>query len=156
MKRKKRDFSLINTKSTNSALEIPVSLFLDRSLSVFEILTEFLKETHNLSYHKIAVLTNRDERTIWTVYSRTKKKRKKNPKLKLQFTNVHIPLSIFLDRNIAVLEAVVVYLKERLKYSFKEIAELTGRNNRTIWTVYSRAKQKSEYNYRNIIKQKFK
>jgi len=28
-----------------------------------------------LTYHEIAVITNRDDRTIWTVYNRAKKKR---------------------------------------------------------------------------------
>jgi hypothetical protein len=58
---------------------IPSSVFKDRSLKVLEVLVEFLKEKKNLTYHEIGVLLNRDERTIWTVYSRAKKKRA-NPK----------------------------------------------------------------------------
>ena len=47
----------------------------DRSLSVLEVMVEYLKEHEALSFHQIAALTNRDDRTIWTVYSRAKKKR---------------------------------------------------------------------------------
>jgi len=38
-------------------------------------MVEYLKEHEALSFHQIAALTNRDDRTIWTVYSRAKKKR---------------------------------------------------------------------------------
>ena len=51
------------------------SIFRDRKLSILEVLVEYLKDKKELSYHEIAVLLNRDDRTIWTVYSRVKKKR---------------------------------------------------------------------------------
>jgi len=44
-------------------------------LSVLEVMVEYLKEKEGLSYHEIASLTNRDDRTIWTVYHRAKIKR---------------------------------------------------------------------------------
>ncbi|MBS3113106.1 hypothetical protein J4418_03420 [Candidatus Woesearchaeota archaeon] len=130
--------------SRKLAIDIPVSLFCDRTLSIFEVLIEFLKDTQNLSYHEIAVLTNRNDRTIWTIYNRASKKRKGYPKPDLIFSEVTVPLSIFLDRKVAVLEAVVLYLKERGGYSFKQIGDLLRRSDRTIWTVYSRAKRKTE------------
>lgn len=55
---------------------IPVYLFRDRSVAVLEVLVEYLKDVKGLSFHEIAVLLNRDDRTIWTVYNRVKKKRK--------------------------------------------------------------------------------
>jgi hypothetical protein len=60
-----------------SSVDIPSHIFRDRSVKVLEAVVEFLKEKKNLTYHEIAVLLNRDDRTIWTVYSRAKKKRKK-------------------------------------------------------------------------------
>jgi uncharacterized protein (UPF0371 family) len=54
---------------------IPVSVLCDRNISLFETMVEYLKEIKGLTYHEIAVLTNRDDRTIWTVYNRAKKKR---------------------------------------------------------------------------------
>ena len=59
------------------SIPIPSSIFRDRSLSVLEVLVEYLKDKHQRSFHEIAVLLNRDDRTIWTVYSRVKQKRKK-------------------------------------------------------------------------------
>jgi len=56
-------------------VQIPSSIFKDRTLSVLEAMVEYLKEKQNLTYHQIALLLNRDERNIWTVYSRAKKKR---------------------------------------------------------------------------------
>ena len=55
---------------------IPSFVFIDRSLSFLEALTEYLKDNLNLRYCQIASLLNRDPRTIWTVYQRAKDKRK--------------------------------------------------------------------------------
>lgn len=59
-----------------SSLSIPTSIFRDRTLSVLEAVVEYLKEHHHLTYHQIARLLNRDDRTVWTVYKRAKQKRK--------------------------------------------------------------------------------
>lgn len=64
-------------KGISGDILIPSSIFKDRKLKVLEILVEWLKDEKNLSYHEIAVLLNRNDRTIWTVYNRAKKKRKK-------------------------------------------------------------------------------
>ena len=55
-------------------IKIPLQHFTDRSLSVLESLVSYLKENFNLSLHDIASLLQRDDRTIWTVYHRYKKK----------------------------------------------------------------------------------
>lgn len=123
-------------------VRIPISLFVDRSLSVLEVLVEYLKEEMHFTYHEIAVMTNRDDRTIWTVYNRAKKKREKTPKPTMQKSEVFIPLNVLLDRTLSVLEVLVEYLKEKLHLTYHEIAVLTNRNDRTIWTVYNRAKKK--------------
>ncbi|MBI2109821.1 sigma-70 region 4 domain-containing protein [Candidatus Woesearchaeota archaeon] len=62
----------------NETVNIPSSIFKDRRLKVLEVLVEYMKENLNLSYKEIAVLLNRNERTIWTVYNRAKKKLKKD------------------------------------------------------------------------------
>ncbi|MFH1649705.1 MAG: hypothetical protein ABIA93_04105 [Candidatus Woesearchaeota archaeon] len=56
--------------------------------------------------------------------------------------SLDIPLKIFQDRNVAVMEALVRYLKDDIKLTNHEIAELINRDDRTIWTVYSRATKK--------------
>ena len=55
---------------------IPVSILQNRSLSVLENIVSYFKDTFGLTYHNIAVLLNRNDRTIWTVYQRAQKKRK--------------------------------------------------------------------------------
>ena len=58
-------------------IELPIYILKDRSVSVLEAIVEYLKGNENLSFHEIALLINRDDRTIWTVYDRVKKKRAK-------------------------------------------------------------------------------
>ena len=57
------------------SISFPSSVFKDRSLSVLEALSEYLKDKKRLTYHEIAQLLNRDDRTIWTCYKRAKRKR---------------------------------------------------------------------------------
>ena len=52
---------------------IPILIFRERK-SVLESITIFLKEDLNLTYHEIALLLKRDDRTIWTVYNRRVRK----------------------------------------------------------------------------------
>jgi DNA-directed RNA polymerase specialized sigma24 family protein len=52
---------------------VPVSIFKDAKLSALESLVFYLKNTYSLSYHEIAVLIQRDDRTVWTVYQRALK-----------------------------------------------------------------------------------
>ena len=59
-----------------SGIKIPLRVFRDRNVAVLESITEYLKDEIGMTYHEIAVLLNRDDRTIWTAYTRTKKKRK--------------------------------------------------------------------------------
>jgi|ETNmetMinimDraft_2_1059921.scaffolds.fasta_scaffold101190_1 hypothetical protein len=59
----------------SSEVFIPVEILKDRTVSVLERIVEYLKEKRELSYHEIAVLLNRDDRTVWTCYNRASKKR---------------------------------------------------------------------------------
>ncbi len=61
---------------TEKILEVPLRILQDRTVAVLEAIVEYLKEEKELRYSEIAKLLNRDQRTIWTVYSRVKKKRK--------------------------------------------------------------------------------
>lgn len=124
------------------AVEVPISIFCDRTVSVFEVLVEFLYEELHLSLNDIARMTNRDNRTIWTVYNRAKLKRKKMPKPPIKLSASCLPLDILIDRKLAVLEAVVVYLKDNSGKSYHKVGEMLNRNERTVWTVYNRAQKK--------------
>ncbi|MFH1400448.1 MAG: hypothetical protein ABIH41_02935 [Nanoarchaeota archaeon] len=59
------------------SIEVPSSIFRDRRACVLESVVYYLKETKGLTFHQIAVLLNRDDRTIWTAYTRTVKKRRR-------------------------------------------------------------------------------
>ena len=71
---------LVTIKKSKSKLEdlasVPLSIFKDRSLSVLETLVFYLKN-RGLSLKEISTLINRDQRTIWTVFNRAKKKKGK-------------------------------------------------------------------------------
>ncbi|MFH1173690.1 MAG: helix-turn-helix domain-containing protein [archaeon] len=58
---------------------------------------------------------------------------------------VNFPSYIFQDRTLKVLEAIVEFLKDKRGYTYKEIAILLNRNERTIWTVYQRSRRKREH-----------
>lgn len=125
-------------------VSIPAFILRDRSVAVLESITEYLKDEKGLTYHEIAVLLNRDDRTIWTVYNRAKKKRDKTPvKKEVYKKKLVIPAKIFRDRNVSVLEATAEYLKKE-GMTYHEIAEALNRDDRTIWTVCYRAKKKRE------------
>lgn len=72
--RKKLETKFVVTEI--SPYSIPVKILQNRNLSVLENIVSYLKDTFGLAYHKIAVLLNRDDRTIWTVYQRAGKKGK--------------------------------------------------------------------------------
>ena len=57
-------------------LLIPSTIFKERKLSVLESLVEYLHEKESLTFAEIAELLNRDDKTIWTVYNRVRKKKK--------------------------------------------------------------------------------
>lgn len=126
--------------STEEEINIPVSIF-NKKLSSLEAIVKYLKENLKLRYNKIADLLNRDDRTIWTTYQNSISKFKGKLDVSSQ---TFLPISIFIDRKFSVLESVVVYLKDKLGLKFSEIAIMLARDQRTIWTVYSRARKKYE------------
>jgi len=56
--------------------------------------------------------------------------------------SISLPISIF-NKNMGMLEAASFYLKDEIKLSFNDIAKLLGRDYKTIWTSYNKAKKKS-------------
>ncbi|MBW2984589.1 hypothetical protein KY361_05710 [Candidatus Woesearchaeota archaeon] len=63
-----------NVLKKESGYKIPVSIFKKEKLSPFEAIVKYLKDDMKLTYHEIGILLNRDERNIWTVYNRARKK----------------------------------------------------------------------------------
>ena len=71
--RSKKKFS--EELAVKESILIPISILRNLDFTLLEIIVSYLKENLELSYHKIAVLLQRDDRTIWTVYNRVKKKK---------------------------------------------------------------------------------
>jgi len=121
-------------------INIPLSIF-SHNLSPLEALVKYLKENLHLRYHEIATKLNRDDRSIWKTYQQSKTK-SESP---FEFTKdkIFIPISIFKNRNLSILENLVVYLKNDLNVQVKEISHLLNKNTSTIWTAYNRARKKT-------------
>lgn len=62
------------TRVGKGKILVDVSIFRNNKLTIFEALVKYLKEDLNMSYHNIGELLDRDERNVWTIYNRTKKK----------------------------------------------------------------------------------
>ena len=65
---------------SNYSLVIPVKQFADRTYSVLETIVAHLHDHYNISFKEIARLLSRNYKTIWTVYSKSRKKRKGHEK----------------------------------------------------------------------------
>lgn len=127
---------------------IPTNVF--RNNSGLEAVVYYLKEKLFLRYSEIARLLNRDQRTIWNSYNKSKNR------VIITLSNnaiasdeINIPIKIFYTRNLSVLESVVFYLKSNTGLNFTQISQIIGKNYRTIWTVYARALKKIAKGYEN-------
>ena len=131
---------IILEKPKVEEITIPTYIFDNDKLSSLEAVVKYLKEELNMKYYEIAKILNRNHRTIWTTYSNSKRKMPKRFTFKESI--YFLKISIFEDRKMGVLEAISEYLKEEYKLTYHEIAVLLNRDDRTIWTVYKRAKIK--------------
>ncbi|MBS3114282.1 hypothetical protein J4448_04215 [Candidatus Woesearchaeota archaeon] len=132
--------SLIEEKPISKEILIPVSIFEVSNLSALEVICKYLKEELELNYSKIALLLNRNSRTIWTTYKNAF--RKKKERLIAKESKLYIPLSIFKNRRFSVLESIISYLKDNFNLRYSEISILLNRDERNIWTVYNRYRKK--------------
>lgn len=57
-----------------SKILIDTKIFRKTKLTIFEAFVKHLKDDLDMNFHEIGELLNRDERNIWTVYNRSKKK----------------------------------------------------------------------------------
>ncbi len=58
----------------NKDINVPVEIFANRKLSSLEAISTYMKDNMELRYNEIAKLLGKDDRTIWTVVNRAKKK----------------------------------------------------------------------------------
>ncbi len=118
---------------------VPCSVFRNRSVSTLEAVTFYLKTKLKLRYTDIARLLNRNDRTIWTSYNRA---RQKIRELDGKESRVYFPTKLFLNRRLSILEAITAYLHYDLGFSNSEVARMLNRDQSTIFTSLSRARQK--------------
>ena len=125
-------------KEVPKEIHIPISIF-NKELSSLESVSKYLKENLSLSYHEIAELLNRNDRTIWITYRNASRKLKS--RFVVRKSRFQIPVSVIADRKLSVLEAIVSHLKQ-FNLTYREIAVMLKRDERNIWTVHNRAKKK--------------
>ena len=139
---KKLDISLDGTRKNSSNLLVPSYIFQDRRLTPLEALVKYLREKRRLSYNAISRLISRNVRDVYKLYAHAFDKSSSSIRYDSRFS-CFIPVSIFSNRRLSALEALVLYLKEQLNLSYREISVVLSRDQRTIWTVYKRSKIKN-------------
>ena len=129
---------IINIIEKEDNIEIPLGIF-SGELGGLESVVKYMKENLYMNYKEISEKLNRNERTIWSAYRKALEKA--NGRTFIKNINILIPIELLGDRKFTILESVIVYLKNKgLRYS--EIAEFLERDQRNIWTIYSRAVRK--------------
>ncbi len=118
-------------------VRVPLVIFKQR-LGPAEALCKYLKENLKLRFSEIAKLLSRDERTIWINYRNAVEKKKERMDVE---ERVLVSVDIFSDRRLSILEAIVYHLRQK-GFRNSEISEILNKDQRNIWTVYSRARKK--------------
>ena len=132
---------LASIASSDENITIPTSIYDNSRLSMLESTVKYLKEDLNQKFSSIGRLLNRNERTIWVTYSNASKKSPSRLKIA---ESISIPINVLSDRRFSILEQATGFLKEEYGLKFSEIGRLLKRDDRTVWTCYSRLKKKRE------------
>ncbi len=126
-------------QDSNHEISVPISLF-SSNLHPMEALCKYLIEIERLSKSNVARVLQRNIKTIWANYERSKGK-------ELFMTGNQqytIPLSLFQKRKLSIMEHVVSFLKQVHDFSNKEISQLLGKSPNSIAVLAKRAKVKDE------------
>ena len=133
-------------KKRQSYASIPASIF-NNVLSPLENVVLYLSVRYRFNQTKIAEILCRDHTTIWTTLENAQQKINR-----LKYTGmidklpdsekILVPVKIFSDRKLSILEDISMYMKDRFNMSYHEIAIVLGKNDRTIWTVVNRGWRK--------------
>lgn len=134
--------NLIQTykETYQSEILLPISIFYNNELGILEAIVKYLRENQNLSFQEISLILNRDNRTIWTSYY---KAQQKDINLKIEPKCSCAPVKIFANRSVSPLEAIIQFLKSKLKWTFKDIALTLNRSYNTVWSTYKKTQKKS-------------
>lgn len=122
-------------------VSVPVEVFrLCKKLGPLEAIIKYLREERQLRFVTIAKLINRDQRVVAVSYKNAARKHPARTAVKR--TTYSLPITLLSETKLTAAEHIVNYLKENCKLSFAEIAVMTGRDQRTVWTLHSRSKKK--------------
>ena len=125
-------------------IKVPISVFKNDKLGSLENIVKYLRENLLLSFKQVAELTNRNEIALAVTYRNAKRKLAEKFVV-TEISPYSIPVSILKDRNLSVLENIAAYLKDTFGLAYHKIAVLLNRDDRTIWTVYQRARKKKKW-----------
>ena len=129
---------------------IPVCIF--SYLSPLEALVKYLKENLCMRFHEIAQQLNRDDRSIWHTYHHACLKAKLP--LAVDDGSILIPIGIFKNRELSILENLSIYLKDELNIPISKICSLINKKSSTVWTAYNRAQRKNKISSGNDQEEK--
>ncbi len=118
------------------ARSVPISIFHEERLAPLEALVKYLREECQLSYEDIAHVLRRNPGPIGVTYRTA---RRKMPG-RLALSGMRMELAIF-STGLSILESLATHLHDS-GMSLHEVAQVLSRNDRTIWTVVSRARRK--------------
>jgi len=117
---------------------IPVSIF-NTDLFPLEAIVRFLRESQQKGTNEIARLLCKKPASVSEAYRNSKSKN-----FSFKSSDVFIPILEFQNNpDLSVLEVVVTCLRSN-NLKFKEIANLLGKDPKTVWTCHNRAKKKNE------------
>jgi hypothetical protein len=111
-----------------------------KKLSSFESIVKFLIENCGLTIKRTSILLQKSNKNIWYAYNSSKKKYSK--KFTEKKPNILLPLGALQDTDFSVLENIALYFKNTVGLRYSEISRILKRDQRTIWTVYSKATKK--------------
>ncbi|PIN86201.1 hypothetical protein COV19_05325 [Candidatus Woesearchaeota archaeon CG10_big_fil_rev_8_21_14_0_10_44_13] len=128
---KQKDDSFIGAET------IPISAF-NAGLFPLEAATRYMKENLGKKISIIARVLGKNTSSISLAYRKASKK-----SFSFSEKGPFIPVSEFeKNSHLSILEVIVDYLR-RKGLRFSDIARLSGRDVRTVWTVHQRARKKS-------------
>lgn len=130
--------SALKERHEQRVTSVPVSVFRSGKLAALEAAVKYLVEDTGLSYRQAAEKLGRNPAPIAITYRNA---RRKMPERLDTSSEQRIPLSVFRERTLSVLECIAWFLKKQGR-TYHDIATLLRRDDRTIWTVCARARRK--------------
>ncbi|SRR3989338_7215226 len=119
--------------------KIPVSIFCEK-LSPLETVVKYLRDDKSKTFPEIAKILGKGIPACWTAYKNASKKHKE--KFSILPSEYDIPYANIFSKKLSLLELISQYLHTSHKLRFSKIGEILHRDQRTIWTSYSRAVSK--------------